>query len=400
MKGYLLIIFTISCLFITGLSCKKVQDSLINELPEHSSLVLINGFLFDGVNSGLIPEAVIIIKDGYIKSVGTTSTLVVPNGAKIIDVKGSYILPGFINAHVHSGYTASNLKEWAKAGVTSVRDVGNLSTTPEEGFIIRAALLKDTMNARLVAAGPLVTTVGGYGNYPVTSPNDAMQKTQGLIDAGADLIKIAIEDNLQGQQWSMLSMEEIKIIVQTTHNNNTRVSAHISRSHHLYMAIKGGVNDVCHMVIDNLPDSLITLMIQNNMYWVSTLELWNGVSDMYNLNWDEKAKDNLRRFVEAGGKVATGTDFDGYITPFQLGMPILEMQLMQEAGMTNEQIIIASTLNAAYVCNMENELGSIESEKIADIIVLNENPLNNLESLLDIRMIIHNGKIIQQTQSQ
>ena len=76
-------------------------------------------------------------------------------------------------------------------------------------------------------------------------------------------------------------------------------------------------------------------------------------------------------------------------------MPILEMQLMQEAGMTNEQIIMAGTKNAAYVCNRENILGTVEPDKIADIIIVNGNPLENLESLLDIHMVIHNGRIIR-----
>ena len=161
------------------------------------------------------------------------------------------------------------------------------------------------------------------------------------------------------------------------------------------MAIKGGVNDVVHMVIDNVPDSLITFMIEKNMYWVPTLELWKGVSERYNLNWISVAKNNLIRFVNAGGKVAIGTDYDGYVTPFDLGMPITEIRLMKEAGMTPMQIIIAGTQNAARVCNLENELGTIEPGKIADIIIVKDNPLEDLESLLDVQMVIHNGEIIK-----
>ncbi len=157
MKKYIVLILTIIIISFTGSSCKKVQDN--NELPPpppptETSIALINGFLFDGVNSGLTADAVIIIKDGSIKSVGTTSTVEIPDGANIIDVQGAYILPGFINAHVHGGYTESNLKEWARTGVTTVRDVGNLGSSPEQGFNLRNNLLNDTMNARLVAAGP------------------------------------------------------------------------------------------------------------------------------------------------------------------------------------------------------------------------------------------------------
>jgi imidazolonepropionase-like amidohydrolase len=74
---------------------------------------------------------------------------------------------------------------------------------------------------------------------------------------------------------------------------------------------------------------------------------------------------------------------------------MLEMQLMQDAGMTMEQIILASTKNAAYVCNMEEELGTLEPGKIADIIAVKENPLEDLEALQTIQLVIHNGRIIR-----
>jgi imidazolonepropionase-like amidohydrolase len=220
-------------------------------------------------------------------------------------------------------------------------------------------------------------------------------KTGGLIDAGADIIKIAIEDNLQGRRWPMLSMEEITAIVETADARDRLVSAHISRSVHLDMAIKSGVDDVAHMVVNHLPDSLIDAMIENDMYWVPTMELWKGVSEYHDLNWDNTARDNLGRFARAGGKVAIGTDFDGYIIPFELGMPMLEMRLMSEAGMTPMEIIVAGTRHAARVCDLEDDLGTIEPGKIADLIAVNGNPLEDLESLLNVTLVIHNGEIIK-----
>lgn len=376
------------------LECNKSDNPISNENNVNGT-VLTNGFLIDGTGSEPIPNAIIVIKDGHIKFVGTDSNGKIPLGATVIDLQGSYILPGLMNAHVHSGYNEDNLKEWAQSGITTVRDLGNLRSSPEQGFSIRDELSKDNKNSRLVAAGPLVTTVGGYGNYPVTSPDDAEIKINGLIDAGADLIKIAIEDNLQGRTWPMLSLDEIKNIVQTAHNRDRLVSAHISRSKHLDMAIQCGVDDVCHMIIDYLPDSLITSMVEKDIYWVPTLELWSGVSQMYNLNWDATAKNNLRRFVQAGGKVALGTDFDGYITQFDLGMPIHEIRLMQEAGMTAMQILVAATKHSAGVCKLGNQLGTIEPGKIADLLIVNGNPLDDLESLLDVQMVIHNGELIR-----
>jgi imidazolonepropionase-like amidohydrolase len=394
MKRFKTILLFFPVLLFLFLVCCECPSPTSSNNDIKGTFAITNGFLIDGSGSYPIPNSIVIIQDGLIQLVGTNSSLDIPSGIEIIDLQGSYILPGLMNTHVHSGYVENNLKVWANSGVTTVRDVGNLSSSPAAGFSARNILLNDNENARLVAAGPLVTTVGGYGNYPVTSPSDAQLKTNGLISAGADLIKIAIEDDLQGRTWPMLSMDEIKMICQTTHNKNKQVAAHISRSKHLDMAIKGGVDDVVHMVIDNLPDSLITFMIQKDIYWVPTLELWAGVSDMFSINWIEIAKSNLQRFVQAGGKVALGTDYDGYVTPFDLGMPITEIKLMQEAGMTPMQIIIAGTQNAARVCNLENELGTIEPGKIADIIIVKDNPLEDLESLLNVQMVIHNGEII------
>jgi len=395
MKRFKTILLFSPVLIFLLVVCSESTGPSSNNGDINGTYAITNGFLIDGSGSNPVPNSVVIIKDGLIQAVGTNSSLEIPPDAEIIDLQGSYILPGLMNAHVHSGYVENNLRFWANSGVTTVRDLGNLTTSPAAGFSMRDLLLTNNKNARLVAAGPLVTTVGGYGNYSVSSPLDAQLKINGLINAGADLIKIAIEDNLQGRTWPMLSMDEITIICQTAHNRNKRVAAHISRSSHLDMAIEGGVDDVVHMIINNLPDSLITLMVQKDIYWVPTLELWAGVSDMFSINWIDIAKTNLHRFVQLGGKVALGTDYDGYVTPFDLGMPITEMKLMQETGMTPMQIIVAGTINAATVCDLENNLGTIEAGKIADIIIVKDNPLEDLESLLNVEMVIHNGEIIK-----
>jgi len=394
-KKYFLFILFVLLILSSLIACNKTKNPTANENEINKIIAITNGLLIDGTGSDPVQDVVIIIEKEYIKSVGINSTTIIPDKAEIIDARGCYLLPGFMNTHVHSGYNKANLKEWAKSGVTTVRDLGNLTTSPEQGFSIRDTLLKNNKNARLVATGPLVTTVGGYGNYSVTSAADAELKINQLINDGADLIKIAIEDNLQGRRWPMLSTEEINKIVQTSHSKNKLVSAHISRSKHLAIAIECGVDDVAHMIVDNLPDAQIREMIKKDIYWVPTLELWNGVRKIHNINWDRTAKNNLRRFVEAGGKVALGTDYDGYIFEFELGMPLLEMKLMQEAGMTPNQIIVAGTKHAAHVCHLENELGTIEPDKIADIIIIKENPLDDLDALGNIQMVIHNGEIIK-----
>ncbi|MFC1484160.1 amidohydrolase family protein [Candidatus Neomarinimicrobiota bacterium] len=362
-------------------------------------IAIIDGVLIDGTGAAPIPDAVIVIEDNIISKVGTGSGVEIPAGAEVIDLQGAYIIPGMMNTHVHNGYDESNLREWAQHGVTTVRDLGSAGDSPATAFSVRDKRNSDDRNARLVAAGPLVTTVGGYGSYPVSSPADAEEKISQLLDLGADIIKIAIEDNLQGRQWPLLPMAEIEAIVNTAHGRGKPVSAHISRSKHLEMAVQAGVDDVAHMVIDDLADELIHEMILKDIYWVPTMELWEGVSEYHSLDWITTAENNLRRFVQAGGQVAIGTDYDGYVTEFQLGLPMVEMELMQEAGMTPMQIIVAGTRHAAHVCNLDDELGTIEEGKIADLVVVQDNPLEDIQTLSNIQLVIHNGVVIRDSRN-
>ena len=193
--SFLILLFTLVLYFI---SCINSEIPISGNNDVNRIIAIINGTLIDGTGSDPIPDALIIIKDRNIMFVGRSSDLDTLAGATLIDVHGSYILPGFINSHVHGAFNENNLKESAKSGVTTVRDVGTIQS-PEEAYSKRNTFLNDNKNARLVAAGPSVTTVNGYGMYPVTSPTDAEQKINWLIDAGADLIKIAIEDDLQGR---------------------------------------------------------------------------------------------------------------------------------------------------------------------------------------------------------
>jgi len=370
----------------------KSDDSV----PSDVVIAIINGTLIDGTGAAPQPLTTIVISDGLIEQVGLSSQIDVPDSARIIDVEGRTVLPGFINAHVHTEFEESTIRAFAIDGVTTLRDIGYFGTLSYEALFDSCdALNADERNAHVVAAGPLVTTVGGYGNYEVTSADDAARGAAELIDSGADLIKIAIEDNLQGRTWPMLSQAEIDTLVETAHARGVRVSAHVSRSPHVRMAVSAGVDDLAHMIVNPISQDLIDLLVENDIYWVPTLELWSGVSQRYGLDWDDIAINNLRLFSQAGGKVAVGTDFGGYTTPFDRGMPVTEVHLMEAAGMSPMQIIVAGTRNAAYVCGLEDQLGTISAGKIADIIVLSSDPLEDLGALGDVRVVIHKGKIIQ-----
>jgi imidazolonepropionase-like amidohydrolase len=132
-------------------------------------------------------------------------------------------------------------------------------------------------------------------------------------------------------------------------------------------------------------------MIDREMYWVPTIELWKNVGQ----GQDANVIENLQHYVAAGGKVALGTDFEGYYTPFQLGMPTKEIAWMREAGMTPMQIIVAATKNAAHVSNVEDDLGTLEIGKIADVLIVRGDPLQDLQVLSNVQNVIHNGEVIR-----
>lgn len=366
---------------------------------ESRAMALVGGTLIDGTGADPIPDAVVVIRDGHIQSVGTSRDAL-PTDVMKINVAGATVLPGFINAHVHSHYDEKNLKAWAQAGVTTVRDLSGPYFTISDPFSHVGKLNQEKSNARLLAAGPMVTVADGYPIVPwggrgleVSSPEDARVKVNALLEDGADIIKIALEGGtiLPGDPTKMLTQDEARTIVEVAHERDTLVSAHVTSADDLPLALDAGVDDIAHMVADGLPPEIARRMVAQDIYWVPTLELWKCVGGGYRT----AAVQNLSLFVREGGKVALGTDFNGYNCAWQLGMPITEMELMGEAGMTPMQIIVAGTMNAAHVCNMENDLGTIEEGKIADVIVVAGDPLVDIHNLLNVRMVIHDGIMIR-----
>ena len=350
--------------------------------PEGPPIVL-TGTLIDGTGADPVPDAALVIRDKRIVAAGPRSEVAIPPDAQHIDLQQATLLPGFINAHVHNAYVAQNLKTWAQAGVTTVRDLGAPVVRPH--FVTRDRLRADPRNARLIAAGPLVTVPGGYpiaGNgFPsltVTSPEDARQKINQLLDDGADVIKMVLESDA----GPILSPEEAAAIVETAHQRDIPVTVHVTRLSDLQRALDAGVDDIAHIVIDRVPEEVIRHMVEADVYWVPTLEALRS-----------RGADNLRRFVEAGGKVVLGNDA-GYLRGLEIGMPMREIEQMSRAGMTPMQIIVAATRNAAHVCNREGALGTLQVGKIADVLVVNGDPLQDLRALQDVRLVIHEGVII------
>lgn len=361
---------------------------------------LVHGTLIDGTGADPVPNAALAIEDGRIVAAGTHAEARIPQGTRQVDVQGATILPGLFNSHIHGGYSKDALAAWAQGGVTTVRDLSCANRTRKSGFALRDKVRADPQVARLVAAGPMITVPNGYpiarwnvDSVTVDSVEDARRKTAELLDDGADLIKIPLESGvIFRMDMPMLSPEEAAAIVEEAHKRGARVSVHVSVARDLARALDAGVDDIAHMATDRVPDELIQRMVGAGTYWVPTLELWRGVG----FGPASPIASNLARFVEAGGQVALGTDYAGAPeVRFDLGTPVTEVLLMHEAGMTPMQVVVAATRNAAQVCNLGQELGTLEPGKVADLVVVDGNPLDDLSSLGSVRMVVHRGTVIR-----
>ena len=381
MIGFVLI-FT---LVIGSAQCESAQN--------HRFLVLEGGILIDGTGSAPARGTVVVILNERIVHVGPKTKAKIPGNTKVIDVGGATILPGFINAHVHRSYNLEKLYVWAQSGVTTVRDLA--AYPPTSSFELRDSFNKDPRAARLVAAGPQMTAGFVPSGYPssvfIYTVKQARAEAERILKEGADQLKIMLESNL-GYADRVLSEEAARTIVEIAHRQGKKVSAHVSLSRDIKKAIDVGADDLAHMVIDKLPGDLINEIVEAGIYWTPTLEMWQGVLSKEYL---AISLDNLNRFSKAGGKVALGSDYGGTYADFDLGMPMKEIQLMHQAGMSPSDIIVSATKNAAEVCGLGNELGTLQKGKIADILVIDGNPLEDLANLTKVRLVIKSGVIIR-----
>lgn len=364
---------------------------------DRTFLALTGALLIDGTGAGPVENSVVVLENDRILYAGPQDRIEIPTGAEIIDVSGLTVLPGFINAHVHDALASRNREIWAQSGVTTVRDLG---CRPSNLVMSRELYPPSPDRARLVAAGPLITVPGGYPIVPfggswaatVSSMGEARELAEDLLDnGGADLLKLAIETGTGfGQPIPVLSRAQAGMLVRVAHGRGTVASAHITSVVDIDRALDAGADDLAHMAVDrDLPDADIQRVVDEGVLWVPTLELWacNNQTAM--------AVANLGRFVQAGGQVAMGTDFEGYTCDWELGMPMTELELMQQAGMTPMEIIVASTANGARVCNLEQEIGILAKSMVADLFVVDGNPLEDLRALEEVRLVIHYGEVIR-----
>lgn len=351
------------------------------------ALLLENARLIDGSGRCIEGLDTVLVSGGKIVSLSAGRPAELPAGARKIDCRGKTVMPGFINTHVHDAYDRVQLARWARAGVTTVRDLG----PHEEDYLERfPALDKDDALSSIVMSPPILRVEGGYGwSRPIADAADARAYVNELIDEGIQTVKFALEEDLPpGKRRTVMPQDIARAIVEAAHERGKRASVHVSRDQYARMAIEVGADEIAHLPIDELSEETIQASLAAGVIWIPTLELWRKVGMGY------MPMRNLRRLREAGAKIAFGTDFGGYEVYFDRDFPISEAKLMAECGFSPSEIIASGTGIAAIACGLSGEIGDIAPGCRADLLVLDSDPLVDLTALERPRMVIHKGAVV------
>lgn len=403
-----------------------------------------NGTLIDGNGGEPVADAAVLIEDNKIKAVGRLEDLPQTDGeVNVVDAEGGFILPGFIDTHVHVMLrvsdirttletpfsikffeTVHHLKDTLEAGITSVRDAGYTDVGVKEA-VERGLVVGPRMQ---VSITPLTIT-GGHSDswmrsgiditdlaYPTMplgkcdGPEEVTKKVREILRAGADIIKVHATGGVMSPtdhpEFTQFSQEELEIIVrEAKYRKGIKVMAHAQGAEGIKNAVRAGIHSIEHGIY--LDDEAIELMVEHGTYLVPTLLAPVSVLEMAENSNDipgyalQKAKESVEvhresiaRAHKAGVKIAMGTDA-GVMAH---GTNLRELGLMCDIGMTPMESIVASTKVAAECMGWEDKVGTLETGKFADLVIVKKDPLADIRILEDkssFLTIMKDGKDIK-----
>tara|TARA_R110002033_G_scaffold41455_2_gene82084 strand:- start:305 stop:1588 length:1284 start_codon:yes stop_codon:yes gene_type:complete len=385
----------------------------------------------------LIEPAILIIENGIITAINPK---VQPNNAELIDLGTKTLLPGLMDVHVHldmnfeSGYqyklvtensskatlrAVNNAEKTLMNGFTTIRNIGLTNPSPE---LIDVALAEASDSEwikapRIIPSGHMIGITGGHADpsmmggfaenimdlgwkYGIADgPEELLKAVRYQIKYGAKAIKImatagvmSLEASVGAQQ---MTNEEMKTVVDEAKRHDLTVSAHAHGTEGIIAAINAGVNSIEHGSL--LSDEAIALMVEKNVFLVPTTGLLDNIERNYD-NMDMRlvkksksilpqARKSVNKAIKAGVKIALGSDAP--LIPH--GENMLELFAMIERGMTPTDAIKAATINPAELLKL-NDRGQLKTGFLADIIAVDENPLQNIKTLEKVTFVMKGGK--------
>jgi len=402
-------------------------------------LIFNNANLIDGTGCEPIQNAMVIIKGSRFEHVG--SAINYPKDANVIDLHGLTVMPGLIDCHLHlGGFTVDKpgkaigvvsfmdmasffwdyLRNYThrrhlaiESGVTTIRSAGD-----HYPHIIR---LRDKIAAgklsgpRIFAVGPTITAPGGHpagtiykGNKyiienavrQIVDANSAREAVKRLIEGGVDCIKAIYSDidpmNIT-HKVPKLSLNVLEALADETHRHNLRLMVHTGNPEDTMDSLKAGADSIEHGILPGTSsvefgNEIINMMLDRGICFVPTIAIAWAYKEI-----DPRVFSGLKKLVkklhDAGITIAAGTDSGTPGVVIGKGLH-KEIELLVEAGLSPMEAIVSGTRNSANNLVRGNELGTIEKGKLADMIVVSGDPLQDIEQTRDIKMVVKDGEIV------
>ena len=392
-------------------------------------LVLTNANLIDCISPQPAPESTIIVEEGRIVEVLDGGPPPPLDDARTIDLEGSYLLPGLWDVQVQwvrsaGSTTAQESVRFGHAASRALTEAGvvGMRTGGVPHFVDvawrQAFNSGQFVGPRIYACGNYLTTTGGHAlesGFAVEcdGPFGWVNAIRNQIKNGVDQIKLDLTGGVLGPPWdrhwhSFLLEEEMEAAFAICRQRGYSVMAHASNPDAIKAAIRLGARSIEHGYI--LDDETVDSMVQSGIYYVPTLGLTHMTPDKVTTPWEKRWMDENRwtpeiiqrlqaaadvhrqgfqSALQAGVKMAAGSN----LTPLKEGV-LLEMGVWVKNGATAWQALLAATKNTAEVCGAGQDLGTVEAGKLADLIVVADNPLDDINNLRSLEMVIKEGRIV------
>lgn len=380
-------------------------------------IALVGGTLIDGTGAPPVTNAVVLIQGQRIKAVGLADKVSVPANAIKINVAGKWVLPGLIDCHIHTGYPYNEIQYFSdtnslatlrslhiinlylRSGVTAIRDVGFIVETMQALLMAQACGYTNTI--RLFPCGNVLAVTGAHGDglkaaMAVNGPWAWRQAVRRMKKAGFDHIKISPTFTLEEAQAAVDEAKTLGLRI-TAHGGGLSDTTPTSMTR---LAVQAGVHCIEHL--NEMEDDVLDLMAQKGVYNVPTMAVYR---ELYRKNKVPRVLVEKRHWTLAmhetffkkarDRKILMGVGTDG-VDEFMNLYPdlyFMEMKYFVELGVSPLETIVAATKNGAIILGKQDDLGTVEVGKLADLQVLDGDPLKSFDVLGKPEIVIIGGKV-------